>query len=799
MHKQQIVLRNICNKALALFADKIKCGMVNHLKNETKKNTTLRASWIRRSWHTLLKILITLIFVLGFYGIYLDSKVKDKFEGQRWNIPVQVYGEIEKFSVGDEVSSTELIRYLQLTGYQKKNKVVNPGAFSSSSNKLIYYRKAFDFGDGNSLAQRFTININNNHIDSIFDEEESIESVLFEPLLIDRLVPDNKEDRVIISLESIPEQLLDTLLLVEDRNFYFHSGISPLGIVRALITNIRAGRTVQGGSTLTQQLVKNMFLTREKTLWRKINEAVMSVILELRYSKDQLLEAYINEVYLGQNYANGVYGFGLAAKFYFGQPIQSLSVEQTAMLIGQVKGPSYYDPWRHPENTRKRRDLVLRLMYQNELISQKVFQSAVESPLSVRKSRRLAKKKYPAYLQLVKRELAEKLSEFDQQAGIRIFTGFSIITQRNAEQSIEEKIIDLEKLNKDEPLQVAMVITDIDTGEVRALVGDKKSGYAGFNRALHAKRPIGSLIKPAIYLAALERYQQYNFATVLDDEPIVLSTESGNEWRPKNYNGKFEGKVSLLDALVRSLNVPTVNLGMQLGLENIAKIFHLLGYPDDIVTRPSMLLGSLNLSPFEVNQLYLTIANQGFKNNSHAINRIVSSQGETLWQFKTQEEQLFSTQGMYLLDHALSQVTKVGTAKSLSWRLNGAELAGKTGTTNQQRDSWFVGYDNENLITTWLGRDNNKETQLTGSSGALVLFAQFMNKHGVVNKVRKMPENIAMTDFESSSGNAVSIECLEMVSYPAIITGLLIEPHCLTNREPAKKKESSWFNKIFGD
>ncbi len=772
--------------------------MVNNLKNKTKKSTPTSVSWLRRSWHTLLKILITLIFLLGFYGVYLDSKVKDKFEGQRWNIPVQVYGKVEKFSVGDEVTLAELVRYLTLTGYQKKKKSLSPGEFSLSKSKLTIYRKAFDFGDGNSYAQRFTINIVNNHIGAIVNEEESIESVLLEPLLIDRLVPDNKEDRVIISLESVPEQLIDTLLLVEDRNFYFHSGISPLGILRALISNIRAGRTVQGGSTLTQQLVKNMFLTREKTLWRKVNEAVMSVILELRYSKDQLLEAYMNEVYLGQNYANGIYGFGLAAKFYFGQPIQSLSIEQTAMLIGQVKGPSYYDPWRHPENTRKRRDLVLRLMYQNELISQKNYQSAVESPLSVRKSRRLVQKKFPAYLQLVKRELAEKLSEFDQQAGIRIFTGFSIVAQRNAEQSIQEKIIDLEKLNKAQSLQVAMIVTDIYSGEVRALIGDKKSGYAGFNRALDAKRPIGSLIKPAIYLAALERYQQYNFATLLKDEPIVLSSESGKEWRPKNYNGKFEGKVSLLDGLVRSLNVPTVNLGMQLGLENVANIFHVLGYPNDIVIRPSMLLGSLNLSPFEVNQLYLPIANQGYKNSSHAINHIVSAQGETLWKFKSQEEQLFSTQGIYLLDHALSQVTKRGTAKSLTWRLNGAELAGKTGTTNEQRDSWFVGYDNQNLITTWLGRDDNKATELTGSSGALVLFAQFMIKSGVINKVRKIPENIAMTNFESNSGKAVNVECLEMISYPAITTGLLIEPHCLTKKEPVKEKETSWFKSLFG-
>jgi penicillin-binding protein 1B len=760
-------------------------------KNKTK-------SWLHWCFITAVKLFIIILVVFSFYAVYLDSRVQNKFEGQRWNIPVQVYGKIEKLSAGDDVSSTKIMQGLQLTGYQKKRSVANPGEFSFANNQLVIYRRAFDFGDGHAQSQRFTIELAGKKIQTISAQQDFIESLKLEPLLLERLVPENKEDRIIVSLESVPEQLIDTLLLVEDRDFYFHYGISPIGIFRALVNNIRAGRTVQGGSTLTQQLVKNMFLTREKTLWRKINEAIMSVILELRYSKDQLLEAYINEVYLGQHYANGVYGFGLAAKFYFDQPIQSLSVEQMAMLVGQVKGPSYYDPWRHPENSLKRRDLVLRLMYQNELISQKTFQTALESPLSIRKSRRVKQQKFPAYLQLVKKELAEKLSEFDQQAGVRVFTGFSIAMQTYMEQTIAEQIPQLEKNNKNKALQVAMVVTDIHSGEVRALSGDKNAGYAGFNRALYAKRPIGSLVKPAIYLAALERYQQYNFATLLNDAPIVLASDNGTEWRPKNYNGKFEGKVSLLDALVRSLNVPTVNLGMQLGLENVADVFHLLGYPDDIVTRPSMLLGALSLSPFAVNQFYLPIAKQGYQGESHAINRIVSAKGETLWQFEQAKEQLFSTQGIYLLDYALSQVTKKGTARSLAWRLKGTELAGKTGTTNEQRDSWFVGYDNENLVTTWLGRDDNKATQLTGSSGALVLFSHFMQKNGVSNKIREKPENVAITLFEVSSGNAVSVECQEMVAYPAITTGLLVEPHCLAKKQQKEEKPLSWLEKLFG-
>jgi penicillin-binding protein 1B len=792
---------------------------------QSEKEKSSKPTILRWCINTSIKIFIAVLFITGFYAVYLDSKVRNKFEGQRWNVPVQVYGEIPRFHLGENISIAALTHILKLTGYKKVRQVTKAGEFAASSTKIIIYRRAFDFGNGISAAEKLVISIIDGRIFALSQGEEARDTIALEPYFIDRLVPENKEDRLLLPLESVPEQLIDTLLLIEDRNFYFHSGISPLGILRALIANIVAGKTVQGGSTLTQQLVKNMYLTREKTLLRKLNEAVMALILELRYSKDQLLEAYINEVYLGQNYANGIYGFGLAAEFYFGESIQHLTPEQMAMLIGQVKGPSYYDPWRFPENTLKRRDLVLRLMYQEEYLSQQQFQKAVESPLSVRQSRRMKKQKFPAYLQLVRNELSGYLSEHDLQSGIRVFTGFSITAQMALEQTLYEQMPELEKANGKENLEAAMLVTDIESSEVKAMAGGKAKGYAGFNRALHAKRPIGSLIKPAIYLAALERFQQYNLATVLADEPIALVSDNGTKWQPKNYNGKFNGQVNLIDGLVKSLNVPTVNLGMAIGLGNVADVIHLLGFPDDIVTRPSMLLGSLNMSPYEVNQFYLPLAKQGVLTKSHAIDKVVSGQGETLWQFEEKPEHVFSEQGMYLLDYGLSQVTKSGTARSLTWRLKGAELAGKTGTTNEQRDSWFVGYDNQHLVTTWLGRDDNQPTQLTGSSGALVLFADYMKRVGVENKQRTMPENIMMTAFERSSGNAILGVCDGLLTLPAISTGLLIDIHCSTllqsnerlqngelpveksanensveesGAKETKGKKKSWLERLFG-
>ncbi len=771
--------------------------MMNKVSKPSQQATP--KSWLNWFFMSSTKLLIALIFAIALFTIYLDAKVQKTFEGQRWQVPAQIYGQIETLRLGDSKNIIQLSKTLKLNNYQKVAITHAPGQFALSSKRLIIYRRAFDFpnaraGESNA-AVKLIIEFDEGEISQLFVENTPVTSLKLEPTLLARLVPDNKEDRVLIALEGMPTLLLSTLLLIEDRDFYHHQGISPLGILRALYSNILAGRTVQGGSTLTQQLIKNMFLTREKTLTRKFKEALMALIIERRYSKDQLLEAYINEVYLGQHYANGIYGFGLAAKFYFGKPVAQLSHEQIALLVAQVKGPSYYDPWRHPQRAKTRRDLILRLMFEQHLLSVHEFEQAVTAPLTIRAQRRFKSQNYPAYLQLVKSELSEQLSSRQQKSGIRVFTGFSHYSQQLLEQSVAKQLAILEKQYQQKSLQAAMIVTDIDSAEVRALVADKQSGYAGFNRALNVNRPIGSLIKPVIYLSALERYEQYNLATILDDKPITLSSAQGKRWQPKNYDGKYRGQVPLIDGLVKSLNIPTVNLGMSLGLDNIASAMHALGHNSDITTRPSMLLGAVNMSPWQINQMYLPFAKQGSSLKAHAVNLIVAKNGSTLWQFANEPEQILSTNAAYLMDYALTEVTKTGTARSLSWRIKDAELAGKTGTSNDLRDSWFIGYDEQHLVTTWLGNDDNASTGLTGSSGALVLFADYIKKQGVSNKVSIKPDAIALTLFEQQTGNAVTSGCDDTKSYPAISLGIHLETTCLK----AKVDNRSWFEKLFGD
>jgi len=769
-------------------------------KQKVTRQTPSKETWLRWSLITLAKFSFSLFCALGLFVIYLDAKVKQTFEGQRWQVPVQVYGQVQTLKVGDQLDLDSLVHSLQLNGYKKVTKVSAAKQYAKSSTRLIIFQGDFDLPAPtiNSTAlsgQQLVIDVQNKFITALFSDNVATDSIQLEPKLLARLVPNNKEDRLLVSLEEVPNQLLDTLLLIEDRGFYHHSGISPLGILRALYNNLRAGRTVQGGSTLTQQLVKNMFLTRKRTVSRKVKEALMALILEYHYSKDELLEAYLNEVYLGQNYANGIYGFGLAAQFYFSKDIEQLDNAQMALLVAQVKGPSYYDPWRHPKRAKQRRDLILRLMFEQRMLSEFEFEQAASSALSVRESRRLAKQSYPAYLQLVQKELNDLMSVKQQKAGIKVYTGFSHRSQQLLEQTISTELPILENKVQQRDLQVAMIVTDIASGEIRAISGDRVSGYAGFNRALSAHRPVGSLIKPAIYLAALERYEQYNLASVLQDKAITLKSGNGNKWQPKNYDGKYRGQVPLIEALVHSLNIPTINLGMSLGLDNVADAIHLLGYQGDIRIRPSMLLGAINMSPLEINQVYLPLAAKGAFKKTHAVNMVVSSKGDKLWQFKQLNEQRLSDNGAYLIDYSLAKVAQSGTAKSLTWRLKDTIVAGKTGTSNDLRDSWFIGYDNKHLVTTWLGKDNNKPTGLTGSSGALPLFARFMKAQGLASKSLAMPDGIAMTLFEKKTGSAVTSQCDNTISYPAVSRSVRIINDCLQEKSDSR----FWFEKLFSD
>lgn len=667
------------------------------------------------------------IFVL--YGMYLDSKIQSRFSGSIWSTPAQVYARSLTLTPNMYLPLEQVTAELKLLNYSKVATPTKAGQFSASSTKVELVRRSFTYIDGTEPSKKVLLSFWNNRLVAIRDQDtgRDLNSINLDPMLLDTLRAKEQEDRMLVELQDYPQLLIDTLLLVEDRNFYHHGGVSPIAIIRAAFANISAGRTVQGGSTLTQQLVKNVFLTRQRSLWRKFNEAYMALLMNYRLSKDEVLNGYLNEVYLGQNHSKGVYGFGLASYFYFGRPILELNVEQIAFLVASVKGPSYYDPWRHPERALERRDLVLRLLSKNGMISTDEYRTAIAKPLEIIPRGQMSVSKAPAFMSLLKRELNTKFGKaVYEQSGLKIFTSLDPIAQQAAELSVTNSLTNLEKQRKLSGLETAMIVTDRKYGRVTAMIGGRKTQFAGFNRALDASRSIGSLVKPAIYLSAFE--QGYDLNSPLADKPIKLNNQFGNNWQPKNYDRKYRGEVPLYQALMQSLNVPTVNLGMAVGIDNVIESLHRLGVKKVDNEYPSMLLGALNMSPFQVAQMYQTLAADGQYHALTGLVAIVDESGELVYQQDTRGEARFAAQDTDMTLYNMSLVASKGTARRLSWQFPNITLAGKTGTTDNLRDSWFVGLDNRDVVTVWIGRDDNKSAKLTGSSGALVVFGEYFKQ-----------------------------------------------------------------------
>ena len=469
---------------------------------------------------------------------------------------------------------------------------------------------------------------------SLSDGTRPIALARLDPAEIAQIYPAHREDRILVSLEEVPPLLVGGLLAVEDRDFFSHHGISPRGIARAMLANLRAGAAVQGGSTLTQQLAKNFFLTPKRSLSRKFNEALLALLLEARYEKPDILEAYLNEVFLGQRGRRAIHGFGLAAWYYYRRPLKELRIEELALLIGLVKGPSYYNPYRHPERARGRRNTVLDLMVKQAVIKRAEGERARARPLGVSPPSGSSRSSYPAFVDLVRRQLRRDYdAESLRSEGLRIFTTFDPMVQASAEAALSEEVARLEAVSgagDSAPLQGALAVTATGTGEVLALVGSRNPSDFGFNRALDAVRPIGSLAKPAVYLAALAHPDRYTLASRVSDAPVRVADEAGGDWVPRNYDGRSHGRVPLYEALAKSYNQATVRVGMDVGVDEVARYLHRLGVRRRLGAYPAMMLGAFDLSPVEVAQMYHTLASGGFRVPLRAIREVTDARGRKL-------------------------------------------------------------------------------------------------------------------------------------------------------------------------
>jgi penicillin-binding protein 1B len=741
------------------------------------------------------------VLLAASYVVYLDVTVRARFEGKRFALPARVYARPLELYPGLKLRATELLAELSLLGYRETARPGAPGSYHWSGQVVELVTRPFAFGNGRQESMALQVMFDGGSVQALMRRADGtqLDLVRLDPAMIGGIYPGKNEDRVLVGLNDVPQHVVDALIAVEDNRYYRHHGIDPRGIARAVFT-IVSGRGLQGGSTLTQQLVKNIYLTAERTLRRKFTEMVMALLLEIHYSKEEILETYLNEVYLGQDGNRAIHGFGLASSFFFDKPLEKISLSETALLVGLLKGPAYYNPRRHAKRAIERRNLVLAEMAEGGFITKDQQLEARTAPLGVIDRPPRGTSPYPAFLDLVLRQLRRDYREEDLRSeGLRIITTLDPRVQGVAEKSLAGRLSLLEKSRggKAAGLQGALVVTSVHDAEVQAVVGDRKPRYKGFDRALDARRPVGSLIKPIVYLTALQDPQHYTLATLLDDSPLVLKQAGTGDWEPQNYDKQSHGQVPLRTALVNSYNLSTARLGLTIGVTTVMNNLQRLGIHRELTAYASSLLGANALSPIEVTQIYQTIAAGGFRTPLKAIREVLTADGEPLQRYSLEVEQVIDPASLYLLTVALQDVVREGTARGLAAYLpSDLQVAGKTGTTDEFRDSWFAGFTGDRLAVVWIGRDDDQPTGLTGAAGAMTVWGHMMAGLDPEPLLLPEPDGIERVWIDPASGLLSDSGCPDAVELPFAAGSAPTESAACGPRSVGKSIKN-WFKRLF--
>jgi penicillin-binding protein 1B len=735
-------------------------------------------------------VLLALGALVTGWVMHLDSLVTREFQGRHWSVPARVFAAPLELYVGAPVGVDDLEAELRRLHYRVGDPSAGPGIYRHSGDSFDVNARRVRFIDEQREAMRVSIRAG---ADSITDLKQvnGTELPVFrlDPPVVGSVSPVHGEDRLLLAPADVPPLLRSGIKLIEDRRFDEHHGVDPQGILRALWADLKARRVVQGGSTLTQQLVKNYFLSDEQTVGRKLTEAIMALRLEAHFSKEEILLAYLNEVYLGQDGARAIHGFGLASEYYFAKPLDELEPGELALLIGLVKGPSYYDPRRHPDRALARRNLVLKEFAEAHLLDPWACGRAEHKPLGLRPP---GGSYIPAYLDLVRRNLKRDYAEADlSAAGLSIYTSLDFRAQAAAERALDQNLKRLDGASRvhDDHLEGAVIVDEPNSGDVVAVVGGRDAAIDGFNRALDARRPIGSLVKPAIYLTALET-GHYTAATVIEDAPIELKLADGSIWAPQNFEHEVYGPVPMARALAESMNLATVRLGLDLGLPQVADTLQHLGLETRPTLNPSMLLGTVEMTPLEVVQIYTALANGGFRARLRAVQAVLDEQGRPLKSFKVQVEAAAPPAAVYELDRMLTLVTTHGTGRNAVTHLpRGTVVAGKTGTSSDTRDSWFAGFTGSYLAVVWVGYDDNRATGLTGAAGGLPVWGETLARLKSASFAPVPPEGIEDRWIGFNDGLETTPRCSADAVSVAVPVGtvLPLKPGCdlATGNAPA--------------
>jgi penicillin-binding protein 1B len=711
-------------------------------------------------------------FVLP-YSLILNKRVQDRFNDLVFAVPTRVYSQPLRLAAGVPMTPGALEVELTFSGYVSDGHGDVPGSWAKKGGIYFISSRGYAGPDGGELPKHIRVVLGQGVVQSVTDlgAGKALDQTHLDPARIATVYGPKQEDRSIVQLSDVPPLLVGGLQAVEDRDFKHHIGVDFTAILRAAFADLRAGHTVQGASTITQQLVRNLFLSRDQTMGRKLNEALMSILLEMHYDKSRILDAYINEVFLGQQGNQAVRGFAAASEFYFGRRMEYLRPQEIALLVGLVKGPSQLDPRRYPDRALARRNLVLDQFASTGLLTPEQARAAQATPLGVIADGQLPHDRFPAFMQLVRAQITNDFDEDTlRQGNLSIFTTLDPATQLYTEQAIDTTIKSLGKRGDD--TQSAAVITDSKTGSVLAVVGSKFAGDQGFNRALDAQRPIGSTIKPFVYLVALTQPNRWNLATELDDSPISMRQPDGTPWTPHNDDNQSHGMVPMVDALAYSWNLATIHLGLDVGVPRIKAFLDSFGLVK-IQPGPSLLIGAIDLAPIQVAQLYQYLASDGHALPLLAVSGVVDGNGRTIKRYEVQSGEGEYQPAVRLVTWAMQQVATYGTAHSLAESsLAWLHTAGKTGTSNDLRDSWFAGFTGDRLGVFWMGRDDNKPSHLFGATGALRAWQELFRKLPTLPLSAAPGEGLEMAWINPSDGRRSDPACSGAKQVPVIAGSL---------------------------
>ncbi|HSP33120.1 MAG TPA: PBP1A family penicillin-binding protein [Thermoanaerobaculia bacterium] len=731
---------------------------------------------LRRNIFRAISIVVVVFLAgIGALFLYVYKESVGKFQLRRLSLPTRVFADLTPLKPGAPLGSDDVLEKLDRLGYRQNRVLAQPGDYMGGGAHIDIYLREFRHPSGTYPAQPVRITFNRaGAIDAVVSLKEpgAIENAALEPELLTSILSDQLENRQPVQLNQVPQHLQDAVIVTEDVRFWHHPGVDPIGVFRALGRNIRAHSVAQGGSTLTQQLVKNYYLTSERTMKRKILEAFMAIILDAKYSKQEILEAYLNDIYLGRNRSISIIGIGEASHFYFGKPVSEISIAQAAMLAGMIRGPNNYSPFANPQRAIERRNTVLGLMLQNKKIDQSTYQQAMSEPLPKKPFRqKTGLGSIPYYVDRVLQEMNTDYGVKDVKGqGYAIYTAIDLNAQNAAAQLVEQNLQNLERSHGNlrrapTPLQGVLIHVDVGTGEIRALVGGRNYDISQFNRAINAKRQVGSLFKPFVYLTAFEpslSQQNITPATLVSDTRLP-PMKKFNNWSPRNYEDAYHGTVTVAEALEQSMNSASVRVGLASGIPPILKTAHTLGVQQQLDdSNPSILLGAADIPPIEMADAYSTIARLGSRMPLRTVRFVTNDRGALL---STNDDvkavQVFPPRDVYVLVNVMRGVVDRGTAaaaRSLGFR---RPAAGKTGTTNDKRDAWFIGFTPQTLTLAWIGFDDNTPTGLSGGEAAVPVWTKYMQTATDGQPVTDfgVPAGITTAQIDESSGGLATPNC----------------------------------------